>query len=154
VAVAILAIMPVAELRGSIPYGISVAKLQPVPVVLVSILFTWLGGILAFLSLRYLLKLVRQHKGGEQWWQRHTEHLRARHEKQWRRWGAGTILFLTALPIPILGGVYTATLAAYLLGMRLRHFAWVSLFGVVVAATLVTAAVITGSEAMRWMLKH
>jgi uncharacterized membrane protein len=154
--VAVLAIMPIAELRGSIPYGL-LAVQPPLPlwqVVGVSIACCWLGAPLSYLALRYLvaglLRLPRFHA----LWERLTRRARAHGEHHVGRWGVWGLVLLVALPVPLLGGVYTGTLAAYLLGVRLRQYIWLALIGVAIQAALVTAAVLSGSAAFAWMLKR
>jgi uncharacterized membrane protein len=152
--VAVLAIMPMAELRGSIPYGVFAAHRPLWEVTLISILFTWLAGPVTYLLIKYVLASLNHIAWVRRWWDwlshratKHTEH----HVSRWGIWG---LVFVMAIPVPFIGGIYTGAFASYLLGVPLRQFLWMSLLGTAIMGLLVAAAVASGSSAFEWMLKR
>ena len=152
--VAILAIMPMAELRGSIPYGALVAHLPLWQVVGVSILCTWLAGPVTYLLIKYVLAALIHIGWVKRFWDwlSHRAHKHTHHHVS--RWGLGGLVLVMAIPVPFVGGIYTGALAAFLLEVRLRVFIWLALLGTAIQGALVTLAVISGSSALEWMLKR
>jgi uncharacterized membrane protein len=149
VTVALLALTPVVELRGSIPYGIAVG-LNPVLVVFVSIVFNILAAPLAYLVLSYVVGLF-QHV---QWFHNFWEKIVVRSQNKVRltidRYGVLGLALFIAVPLPGTG-VYTAAIGAYALGFKLKELLIATVFGVCIAAVAVTAVVLLGKEAWLWL---
>jgi uncharacterized membrane protein len=152
--VAVLAIMPFAELRGSIPYGLLGAHLPLWQVVLVSVLCTWLAGPVTYLLVRGVLTWLSHLAWVQRWWEWMSHRARKHTEHHISRWGLGGLVLVMAIPVPFIGGIYTGAFAAYLFGVRLRHFVWLALLGTAIQGALVSLAVLSGSSAWDWMLKR
>ncbi len=63
-----------------------------------------------------------------------------------KRWGTLGLALFIGVPLPG-SGVYSGCLGAYLLGFRFRDYMWASVLGVLIAGTVVTALVVSGTEA-------
>lgn len=151
--IAILTFVPALELRASIPFGLLATDLPAWEVVAAAVAVNWLIAPLMYLFLKYLLKFMLRWRWFNGAWERYTQRVQRRVERAVNSWGAWGLAVFIGIPLPG-SGVYTGALGAYLLGMGLRRFLWVALVGVLIAAALVTAIVLTGSEAFGWMISR
>ena len=149
VTVALLALTPVVELRGSIPYGIAVG-LNPVLVILVSILFNILAAPLSYLVLSFMTDFLQHIPRFHRFWQKIV--IRSQHKVRptIERYGVSGLALFIAVPLPGTG-VYTAAIGAYALGFKLKELLIATVFGVCIAAVAVTAVVLLGKEAWLWL---
>ncbi len=145
--------VPALELRASIPYGYYDAGLSPVATVLVCVAanialapLVWLfldKGIHLFLRIAWVRGIY--------------DAVVARTQKRVQpyveRWGTLGLSLFIGVPLPG-SGVYSGGLGAYLLGFRFGQYMVASVFGVVIAGALVTAAVVSGSSAFAVFVKH
>lgn len=151
--IALLSITPTIELSGSIPYGLLATKVQPWAVISIALLANWLVSPLAYLFMRSGVGLLRRMRWFERLWSWYEAKVREKLHKPMERWGHWGLLLLVAIPGPG-SGLYTATVGAYLLGISLRHYLMAVIVGQLIAAALVTAVVLSGSEAFGWMIEQ
>ena len=148
-----LTFVPALELRASIPYGLIDNALPPALVVVACILanialapVVWIfldKGIHLFLRVEWINNIYEKLV------------LRARHnvEPYVDRWGTLGLALFIGVPLPG-SGVYSGALGAYLLGFGFMQYMIAAALGVVIAGSLVTAAVMTGSSAFEIFIKH
>ena len=74
-------------------------------------------------------------------------------EKYVDRWGTLGLALFIGVPLPG-SGVYSGALGAYLLGFGFAQYMIAATLGVIIAGSLVTAAVLTGTSAMNVFIKH
>lgn len=136
--VAFLAALPVTELRGAIPVGLNLYNLPVLP----TFLFAVLGNIVpALLLLRYLKPfsdLLRRWSAFDlffSWLFKRTR----KYEEKYEKYGALFLLFFVAVPLPGTG-VWTASVAAFLFGIRLSYAFFMMSAGVFIAGVIVTLA--------------
>ncbi len=151
--IALLSITPTLELSASIPYGLLATKLQPWAVVTVALLTNWLVSPLAYLFMSAGVNLLRRMRWFARLWDWYEAKVREKLHKPMERWGHWGLLILVAIPGPG-SGLYTATIGAYLLGINLRHYLMAVVIGQIIAAALVTIAVLSGSQAIQWMIEQ
>ena len=145
--------LPVIELRGTIPYGILGTTLTPWIVVALAILGTWLVGIVLFLCTPLGLRVLERWPWFHRQWERYTHHAQRKiHARVERQGSLGLVIFI-AIPLPGFG-VYTGAIGAYLLGMSLRRYLLVSLIGCILAGAVVTGATYSGSSALDWIVSR
>jgi uncharacterized membrane protein len=147
----LLSLMPVSELRGGIPYGLLVAHLPLWQVLLVAILGCWLSAPLVYFLIPPVVKLLSRMRWFDRLWRRLSGKVHGHVKTSVDRFGPWGIALFVGVPLPGFG-VYSGALGAFLLGMSFGRFMWVSLIGVLIAAALVTAAVLSGSSAFGWMV--
>jgi uncharacterized membrane protein len=152
-AVFLLSLMPVSELRGGIPYGLLAAHLPLWQVELLAITGCWLAAPLVYFIIPPVVRLLCRMGWFDRLWRRISAGAHGHISRSVERFGTWGIVLFVGVPLPGFG-VYTGALGAYLLGMGFGRFMWTSLLGVLIAATLVTAAVVTGSSAFAWMIGH
>lgn len=137
-AVALIAMVPIAELRGAIPVGIEVYGLSwPAA-------FTWalVGNIVAVALVLWLLEpasgwLMRQSQTMRRFFDWLFARTRQRMTASFARWGAIALVAFVAIPLPLTGGL-TGAVAAFVFSVpRWQAFGLVSL-GVFIAGVIVT----------------
>ena len=135
--VVLLSAAPVAELRGGIPLGLAVGLSPPLAV-----------GLALFGNLAIVPILLWGLGWGESllrrwpWAERRIDRIfaRTRRKGAWvERFGALGLVLLVAIPLPGTGA-WTGAIASFLLGVPRRRALLLISIGVVVAASLVTAA--------------
>ena len=136
----VLAMVPVVELRGSIPLGVLVYGLPVWLVFTVSLL----GNIVPPLFLIPLIGRI------EIFLERHfpfwnrvlgdiLKKTRDNHEKRFELLKEFALVTFVALPLP-LTGAWTASLAAYIFGIHFKKALPLIFVGLIISATLVTLA--------------
>jgi len=138
-ATCLIAMLPLGELRASIPLAIRVYNLSPLAA------FCWsvLGNMIPVLIILWLLnpisEFLRRHlKIFEKLFSWLFSWTRKRHTSKFEKWGALTLITLVAIPLPVTGG-WTGALAAYVFGIPFKKAAPLILIGVVIAGVIVTA---------------
>ncbi len=132
----LLAMVPVAELRAAIPFGVALGI--PVPhAVLLSIAGNLIPSPLIIIFIRQVFSHMRR-------WSPRLDHLISRLETRAhlkgdkvRKYGFIGLCILVAIPLPGTGA-WTGSLVAALLDMRLRKAMPAIILGVCIAATIVT----------------
>lgn len=147
--VALLSVMPAIELSGSIPFGLLATKLPVALVVGTALLSNWLVAPAVFIFLRLATRGMLHLRWFARLWSWYSDHVIKKVHGSMERWGSWGLLFFIALPGPG-SGLYTCSVAAYLLGVETRRFIIVALVGQLIAAAIVTAAVLSGSAALHW----
>ena len=150
--IVLLTLIPALELRASIPFGLLATKLPVWQVVLIAIVANWLIAPLIYLLLKLLLNACLRWPWFSRLWERYSNHVLKRIHRSVESWGSWGLALFIGIPLPGTG-VYTGAVGAYLLGMSLRRFCIVALVGVLLAGTIVTVIVLTGSQAFTWLVK-
>lgn len=134
----LLAMLPIVELRGSIPFAIGVFEMAPWLAFLLSILGDIIPAIFIILFLKplseWLASKSKLFKKLFDWWFRHVT---KNFEKKYAKYGEWALLLFVAIPLPITGA-WTGSVAAFLFCIpRKRAIVFVS-GGVIIAGILVT----------------
>jgi len=135
----LIAMVPISELRASIPIAIKIYELPVWSAWLWSVLGNLVPMILIVLILApiadFLSRDIKLFQKFFEWLFRHTRH---RGEKKFERWGEFAVFVLTATPIPLLGG-WTGPLAAFVFGVPLRKSIPLIVLGCMTAGIIVMA---------------
>lgn len=137
--VVLLAMFPIAELRGSIPVAIGIYHLSP----LSALFWSVLGNILPiFVILAILEPLARYLENHLSLLRRLLnwlfERTRRKHSATFEKWGALALITFVAIPLPMTGA-WSGALAAFVFGIPYKKaITYVSL-GVFIAGLIVTA---------------
>lgn len=134
--IAIVAALPISELRGAIPLGINVWKMAPEKVFLIAVLANFFLVIPFLVILKLFTKYLLRWRLTEKflnWWFERTRRRAAIVEKYE---ALGLCLFV-AIPLPMTGA-WSGCVAAYLLNIRFRYAALAIFFGVLIAGIIVT----------------
>jgi len=147
----ILSILPIAELRGGIPYALA-NGIHPV----VAYLMCCLTNILAFPLVYLFLGIFHNQFSKMRWYEnlfkKIVERTRVKVGAKIEKWGFWGLMIFVMIPLPVTGA-YTGSFAAWVFGIQKRKgFLAVSL-GVFIAGIIVTAVFLSGSELFSFLLK-
>lgn len=130
------AMLPIVELRGSIPLGLSLG-MGPVEACVISIVGNIVPVVPVMIFLRYMAGYLRRRL---QWFRRASDwfyaHTRARSHII-RRYGPIGLVVFVAIPLPSTGA-WTASVAAFLFGIRIRYAFPSIALGTAIAGIIVT----------------
>jgi uncharacterized membrane protein len=141
VAVFLMAMLPVSELRGAIPWALAELggpKLDPVSAYWIAVLGNAVPVVPLLLWLDPLSRLVSRHPWGERfmnWLFARTRH-RSRLVQKYE--ALGLVLFV-AIPLPVTGA-WTGSVAAFLCGIPLRYALPAIMAGIMIAGVVVSLA--------------
>jgi uncharacterized membrane protein len=133
---AAIAAMPIIELRGAIPFGISFG-LSPIHAFVVSFLGSMLPVPILLLGIKPVFKILRQKPILKKW----VDHLSIRSiskSKNIKKYGFLGLLIFVAIPLPGTG-VWSGTLAAALLDIRFKTAFPAILIGNFIAGMVIMA---------------
>lgn len=134
----LIAIIPIGELRASIPIGIKIYHLSIWSAYLWSVLGNLLPMILILLILQPVADFLSRHsKIFHKFFEWLFEHTRKRGAKKFEKWGEFAVFILTATPIPLLGG-WTGPLAAFIFNVKLKKSIPLVILGCMTAGVIVT----------------
>jgi len=143
VATALLAAMPVGELRVAIPVAIGVYGMDPLTAYIVAVIGNMLPVVPLLLFLESVSNYLRRWVFWDvffNWLFTRTYH---RHNGKFERYGTIALLFFVAIPLPVTGA-WTGCAAAFVFGIQFRHAFLAILGGVMLAGLIVTSIVLGG----------
>ncbi len=136
----LIALIPVTELRASIPLAVKVYGLSPFSAWLYSVAGTFFAMALIVFLLDPVAKLLSKYiPFFDKFFTWLFEHTRKRAGDKMEKYGEWAIFILAATPIPLLGGM-TGALAAFVFGVAYRKSLPLLLIGTMVSGALVLAA--------------
>ena len=119
--------------------------------VFVCILANVILGIIVYLLLDFLIKLLVKIKWIGKCYDKVVERTQHKIEKWVEKYGwIGVGLFI-GVPLPG-SGVYTGALAAYLIGLKFKKFLMAEILGVLIAAAIVTFVVLSGASIFTYIV--
>jgi uncharacterized membrane protein len=136
---ALITLIPALELRGSIPIGIFRMRdsLSWPVVVLICFVANTILGWAVFLVLGPIFRTLRRWHWFEGKIWPVLEKTRHRIHPYVEKYGEAGVAVFIGIPLPG-SGVYSGALGAYLLGLNRRKFMIANVFGVLIAAVIVT----------------
>lgn len=147
----ILSILPIAELRGGIPYAVAndmsigyafilcvMANIMVIPI--------------TYIFLETVHKVLYRLKIYQTVFDKYIDRTRRKGEKSFSKYGYWGIMIFVAIPLPVTGA-YTGTAAAWVLKLEKRKSFWYLALGVVIAGVIVSIATMTGLGLMKIFIK-
>ncbi|MEM2925495.1 MAG: small multi-drug export protein [Methanocellales archaeon] len=138
-AVILIAMTPISELRGAIPVAIGIYKMNPLDAFLLS----FLGNILPVAPLLLFLNPVehwlRRYQFFDRFFNWLFERTKRRLSEDIAKYKALALCMFVALPLPATGA-WTGCAAAFIFGLKFRYAFPAIVFGVFIAGILVTLA--------------
>jgi len=144
--------VPIFELRGSIPYGLFALKMNWIEVFIICVVANFFVGIIVFLFLDLLLKIVKRIKFIESFWNGYVEKTRNKIESAVEKYGEWAVAIFIGIPLPG-SGVWSGALASFLIGLTFKKYIIADLLGVIIAGIAVTIVCLTGSGLMSIFIK-
>ena len=147
--------LPFLELRASIPFGIwhYYDSLGWFGVFIVCVIANILIGILIFVLLRWIIRILTMIKPIERIWNRYVERTRRKIHNAVEKYGEWAVIVFIGVPLPG-SGVYSGALASFLIGLPFKKFIIADIIGVLIAGVLVTIASLTGTEILQIFMKN
>ena len=146
----LLAMAPISELRGAIPYAWSQGMGHGQAYIL-SVIGNIIPVIPLLLFLRPASKFLRRFKPFDKffsWWFSRT----LRHSRLVEKYEALGLMLFVMIPLPVTGA-WTGTVAAFLCGIKFRYALLAIILGVLTAGGIVTLVSLGGIEFLRFILK-
>ncbi len=145
-AVFFISMIPVAELRVSIPLGLAVYKLD----VLTTLFWAVLGDIIPMIFILYLIdpvsKLLMKHfKIFNKFFNWLFARTRIKFEGKYAKYGSIALVLFVAIPLPITGS-WTGALAAFLFQIPRHRAAPLIMLGIIIAGIIVSFITLTTLE--------
>jgi len=134
----ILSMLPVSELRGSIPLAIGFYNMDPLKAYLISVI----GNIIPVVFiLKYIDPiseyLMSKFKFFNKFFTYFFERTRRKHNGKFEKWGALALIAFVAIPLPVTGG-WSGALAAFVFGIPFKKALPLIAFGVMIAGIIMT----------------
>ncbi|MCX7026355.1 MAG: small multi-drug export protein [Spirochaetes bacterium] len=136
---ALLALLPISELRGAIPYAV-LRGMGILPAALLGTAINALVPFLAYLFLSTIHKLLYKATWYKKLFDRFVEKARIKVHAQVEKYGYWGLLAFVAIPLPMTGA-WTGTLGAWVLGMEWKKASLAIVAGVIVAGIVVSLLV-------------
>lgn len=148
----ILTLLPIAELRGGLPYalanGIPWALAYPY-----CVLLNALVAPIAYLFLDTFHKLFYRWGFYARIFDRLVDNARQKLTAKVEKYGFWGVAVFVGIPLPITGA-WTGTLGAWVLGLSRKRTMLAVLVGVTISGLIVSAIVLLGIEALDLFIKH
>ena len=146
-----LSILPIAELRGGIPYAIA-NDLNPLLTFFICVGANILVFPIVFLFLEFLHPLFLKIDLYKRLFDKFIIKTRVKVGNKLEKYGFWGLMIFVMIPLPVTGA-YSGSFAAWLFNIpKKKAFLAVSL-GVIMAGIIVTTIVLTGIEAFQFLLK-
>jgi uncharacterized membrane protein len=155
---ALLALLPISELRGAIPFAVS----RGIPWYFAYPFAAAVNALVAplcwlFLSSLHKVFLRLAERPFFSWYkklfERFVERARLKLHKNLERWGWLGLALFVGVPLPVTGA-WTGTLGAWVLGLSKRRTLAAVIAGVIIAGAIVTAVTTLGIEALGFFTKN
>lgn len=135
----LIAMLPIGELRVSIPIALKVYQLSAFSAFIWSILGNALVVALILLLLDPISRFLMRHfKIFNQFFNWLFARTRRKHSKRFEHWGTFALVTLVAIPLPFTGG-WTGALAAFVFGVSFKRSFPIIFLGLLIAGAIVTA---------------
>ncbi len=141
---ALLSIIPISELRGAIPYGY-LNNLSLSEVLIISVFFNCLVPVFGFFFLSTLHNLFMKIGVYRRVIGTLIDRARVNVGAKVQKYGMLGLMLFVGIPLPITGA-WTGTLGAWVLGLDRKKSFLAIVLGVLMAAAIVTAVLLTGSQ--------
>ena len=148
---ALLALLPISELRGAIPYGIA-NGLTPVFTWFYCVLLNAAVGPLVYIFLSTFHKFLVRFNWYQNIFEKFVEKTRHKIEGKVKKYGYLGITLFVAIPLPVTGA-YTGTLGSWILGLEPKKTFLSVLIGVMISGTIVLVITYFGIEALSFFTK-
>ena len=136
--VLLMAMLPLTELRASIPYGIAVLEMSATSALIFSLLGNTLISILIIYLLPPVTKFLRHHsKLMDRFFDKLFHKTRTRHTKRMSELGHIALVTFVAVPLPGSGG-WTGSLVAHVFGVKKRLSVPLVTLGLIISGLIVT----------------
>ncbi len=134
----ILAMLPITELRGAIPYAILELKIEPIPAFISAVLGNILIAIIILKLLGPISKFLSKHsKFFKNFFEKLFKKTHSKHAHKFILYGEIFLVLFVMIPLPG-SGAWTGSLVSFLLGLKFRTAFPLITLGVILSGIIVT----------------
>lgn len=141
--IVLLAALPVAELRLSIPVAIIEFNIDPVTALTLSVIGNMIPVVPLLLFLEPVSNFLRRWKIGDMFFTWLFERTHRKHSAEFEKYGSIGLAVFVGIPLPATGA-WTGCAAAFIFGFKFKNAFLAILAGVIMAGIIVTVLTITG----------
>ncbi len=147
----ILSMMPIAELRGGIPYALA-HDINPVTAYLMCCAANILAFPIVYFFMGYFHVLFSKMDWYINLFDKIVVRTRNKVGDNLEKWGFWGLMIFVMIPLPVTGA-YTGSFAAWVFGIEKTKGFLAITFGVLIAGLIVTAIFLSGAELFSFLLK-
>ncbi len=148
----VLSMMPIAELRGGIPYALA-NDINPVTAYIICTAANVLAFPIVYLFFGIFHDLFYKMPWYSNLFEKLVQRTRQKVYDNIEKWGFWGLMVFVMIPLPVTGA-YTGSFAAWIFGIEKRKaFLAVSL-GVLISGLIVTAVFLSGAEFLKFLIKE
>ena len=147
----LLSMLPIAELRGGIPYAIA-NDINPFVAYFVCVGTNLLAFPIVFFFLEFLHPQFMKIELYQNLFNKFILKTRKKVESKITKYGFWGLMVFVMIPLPVTGA-YTGSFAAWLFNIPKKKAFLSVLLGVIISGLIVTTIMLTGIEAFQFMLK-
>lgn len=148
VATFLIAMIPITELRASIPIAITVYDMNPFAALIYSVLGNVVAGAFVIFFLERILQSILDFSPFlKNLWQKYINRIHTNNRKKFEKWGSITLVTFVAIPLPMTG-IFTGAVAASIFQIPFRK-AWPLLaLGSLISGIIVTLITVGAMSAV------
>ena len=143
--IVLLAALPIAELRLSIPVAIIEFNIDPVTALTLSVIGNMIPVVPLLLFLEPVSNFLRRWKMGDMFFTWLFERTHRKHSAEFEKYGSIGLAVFVGIPLPATGA-WTGCAAAFIFGFKFKNAFLAILAGVIMAGIIVTVLTITGAK--------
>ncbi|MCZ7397790.1 MAG: small multi-drug export protein [Candidatus Methanoperedens sp.] len=143
--IVLLAALPIAELRLSIPIAIIEFNIDPVTALTLSVIGNMIPVVPLLLFLEPVSNFLRRWKMGDMFFTWLFERTHRKHSANFEKYGSIGLAVFVGIPLPATGA-WTGCAAAFIFGFKFKNAFLAILAGVIMAGIIVTVLTITGAK--------
>ena len=147
----LLSILPIAELRGGIPYALA-NNINPFVAYFVCVGANILAFPIVFFFLEFLHPLFLKIDFYKNLFDKFVIKTREKLNDKIKKYGFWGLMLFVMIPLPVTGA-YTGSFAAWLFNIPKKKAFLSVVLGVVISGIIVTTIMLTGIEAFQFLLK-
>lgn len=144
----LIAMLPIFELRGSIPFALGKLDMPIWQAYLFSIIGNMIPVPFILLLLKYVVRFFRRFRLGRKFFDHLFERTRKRTGEKIKRYEALALVLFVAIPLPVTGA-WTGALAAWLFDLELKRSMCYIFCGVLIAGVVVTVVYHLAGELLK-----
>ena len=149
----LISIMPVFEIRLSIPLGITNSQVPAWIVILVCIIANIAIAPVIYFFLEGLIRIGCRSEFINKLYSGYKKRIIERIRPKIEKYGIWGLALFIGIPLPG-SGVYSGAIGAHALGMSLKDYVIASVIGVCIAAAVLTGVVYLGLESFQFFIHH
>jgi uncharacterized membrane protein len=147
----LISLLPIAELRGGIPFAIA-KGISPIVAYLICVGANLLSFPITYFFLIFFHDFFMKMSWYANLFEKFVDRTRGKVQSSVDKYGFWGLMVFVMIPLPVTGA-YTGSFAAWLFGFeKKKAFMAVSL-GVIIAGVIVTAVVVGGMESFKFLTK-